>query len=93
MSLRLGLPLRGRGRTAEHDPSHAERRPPVVGAQSCWGRLVDSQHQHSAQNGGEGTGTLLYFQVERSIAGGGLILVLFCYDCSGGHVWSVSSVR
>lgn len=51
----MGLPLGGRGGAVKHDPSHAERWPTVVGAQSCRCGLVDTQHQHAAENGGEGT--------------------------------------
>lgn len=58
MPLCMGLPLGGGRGAAEHDPSHAERRPTVVWAQSCWSGLVDTQHQHSAENGGKGTGTI-----------------------------------
>lgn len=56
MPLCMGLPFGGRGRAAKHDPCHAERWPSVVWAQSCWCGLVDTQHQHSTENGGEGTG-------------------------------------
>lgn len=57
MPLCMGFPLGGRRRAAEHGPSHAERRPTVVWAQSCWSGMVDTQHQHSEENGGEGTRT------------------------------------
>lgn len=55
----VGLPLGGWGGDAEHDPSHAERGPPVVWAQGRRSGLVDTQHQHTAQDGGEGTATSL----------------------------------
>lgn len=59
MPLCMGVPLGGRGRAAEHDPSDAERRPAVVGAQSRWCGLVDKKHQHIEEDGGEGTRTHL----------------------------------
>ena len=56
LPLRLGLPLGGGGGDAEHDPGHAAGEPPVGGAAGRGRGLVDPQHQHSAQDGGEGTG-------------------------------------